>query len=101
MTAVTDESLIVDVILGGFTIRVDDNVVVKLTLLVSSLVSINPHRQAVVQPFVEPPFFVSESGVILVPVFFCRDSQVTCVRMRHVTSNKICDVGSLVRLGYV
>ena len=55
MTAVT-ESLIVDVILGGFTIRVDDNVVVKLTLLVSSLVSINPHRQAVVQPFVEPPF---------------------------------------------
>ena len=51
--------LVVDV--GGFTIRDDDSVVVKLMLFLKlPSFSINPHRQAIVHPLVEPPFlFVS------------------------------------------
>ena len=55
--AVTGEVFIV--VKGGFTIHFDDSVVVKLTLsLISSLSSINPHRHAVVHPFVEPSFLL-------------------------------------------
>ena len=49
--------VLIDVVMGGFTIHVEDFVDSKLTALLHlSSCCTNPHRHALVQPLTLPPF---------------------------------------------